>query len=373
MKCQYCNYEIPNDSVFCPECGKEQSISEAVQAFCPECGTPLDEGSAFCPECGTPFAAESTPQNTTFSDMNFGHPGYTSPDNNNFSSSDFGSNNSSSNFDGETICSGSTPPSQKNSPVNMIKYKGPIGIAVLIGSAILIIALIASAVIFSKKSDSDASIADDAANVPQDVLEETAVVSEDVDLSEVDFNLLEEDQLFLEGLIKKTESGDCVLRWDNELTFYGEDFDGIKILLENARNAYIDISSLPDGMLDSIKSNQVVSIDGQLYFDNETLYITPFEILNEDGKDLITAFEEENTFEKEKKDDKKIQALPHHVVLYLLNQSFSNQLQIKVKYQSKNKLNEVYGFVSEFIKNQVRVKSTDKIYLISIEQIINIS
>ncbi|TKD78885.1 hypothetical protein E6O52_02170, partial [Lactococcus lactis] len=75
----------------------------------------------------------------------------------------------------------------------------------------------------------------------------------------------------------------------------------------------------------------------------------------------------------EKKDDKKIQALPHHVVLYLLNQSFSNQLQIKVKYQSKDKLNEVYGFVSEFINNQVRVKSTDKIYLISIEQIINIS
>ena len=83
--------------------------------------------------------------------------------------------------------------------------------------------------------------------------------------------------------------------------------------------------------------------------------------------------EAQNTFEKEKKDDKKIQDLPHHVVLYLLNQSFSNQLQIKVKYQSKNKLNEVYGFVSEFINNQVRVKSTDKIYLISIEQIINIS
>ena len=71
--------------------------------------------------------------------------------------------------------------------------------------------------------------------------------------------------------------------------------------------------------------------------------------------------EAQNTFEKEKKDDKKIQALPHHVVLYLLNQSFSNQLQIKVKYQSKDKLNEVYGFVSEFINNQVRIKSTDKI------------
>lgn len=83
--------------------------------------------------------------------------------------------------------------------------------------------------------------------------------------------------------------------------------------------------------------------------------------------------EVQNNFEKEKKEDKVIQALPHHLVLHILNQSFSNQVQIKVKYQSKNKFNEVYGFVSEFINNKVRIKSTDKIYLISIEQIINIS
>ncbi|WP_259747218.1 hypothetical protein [Lactococcus lactis] len=83
--------------------------------------------------------------------------------------------------------------------------------------------------------------------------------------------------------------------------------------------------------------------------------------------------EAQNTFEKEKKEDKVIQTLPHHLVLHLLNQSFSNQAQIKVKYQSKDKLTEIYGFVSEFINNQVRIKSTDKIYLISIEQIINIS
>lgn len=76
---------------------------------------------------------------------------------------------------------------------------------------------------------------------------------------------------------------------------------------------------------------------------------------------------------KKKKDDKVIQALPHHLILHLLNQSFSNQVQIKVKYQAKDKLTEVYGFVSEFINNQVRIKSTDKIYLISIEQIIDIN
>ena len=38
-----------------------------------------------------------------------------------------------------------------------------------------------------------------------------------------------------------------------------------------------------------------------------------------------------------------------------------------------HELTEIYGFVSEFINNQVRIKSTDKIHLISIEKIINIS
>lgn len=74
-----------------------------------------------------------------------------------------------------------------------------------------------------------------------------------------------------------------------------------------------------------------------------------------------------------KKNDKVIQSFPHHLVFHIINQSFSNQMQIKVKYQFKDKLAEVYGFVSEFINNQVRIKSTDKIYLISIELIIDIS
>lgn len=43
----------------------------------------------------------------------------------------------------------------------------------------------------------------------------------------------------------------------------------------------------------------------------------------------------QNTFEKEKKEDKVIQTLPHHLVLHLLNQSFSNQVQIKLNINQK--------------------------------------
>ena len=83
--------------------------------------------------------------------------------------------------------------------------------------------------------------------------------------------------------------------------------------------------------------------------------------------------EAQNTFEKEQKKDEVIQPLSPRAVLHLLNQSFTNQVQIKVTYLTKNTLQVVYGFVSEFINSQVRIKSTDKIYLISIDQIIKIS
>ncbi|MEY8515303.1 hypothetical protein [Lactococcus taiwanensis] len=79
------------------------------------------------------------------------------------------------------------------------------------------------------------------------------------------------------------------------------------------------------------------------------------------------------TFEKERIKDEMIQPLYPRAVLHVLNQSFTNQVQIKVTYQTKNTLQVIYGFVSEFINNQVRIKSTDKIYLISIDQIIKIS
>ena len=72
-----------------------------------------------------------------------------------------------------------------------------------------------------------------------------------------------------------------------EYTFYGEDFYGEKVLLEDARNVYIDQSVLPEGMLDSIKSNQTIEIEGQFYFDNDKLYITPFVIWDEYGENLI--------------------------------------------------------------------------------------
>lgn len=142
-------------------------------------------------------------------------------------------------------------------------------------------------------------------SITQKTTIEATEPEEDDILSDVDFDLLNEDILILEGLIKKTESGEAVLQLNSEYTFYGEDFDGTEILLEDARNAYIDGSALPDGMLDDIRPNQAVTIDGQLYFDNEKLYITPFTILDESGDDLIEAFVEKQDEANQKQTETK--------------------------------------------------------------------
>jgi Ni,Fe-hydrogenase maturation factor len=82
--------------------------------------------------------------------------------------------------------------------------------------------------------------------------------------------------------------------------------------------------------------------------------------------------EAQNHFEDKQKKDKVIHTLSPHQILHLLNQSYLNQVQVKISYHSKEQVSEIYGFVSEFINNQVRIKSTDSTHLISVEQIINI-
>lgn len=54
-ECTECGASIPENSKFCPECGKKQGLT------CPKCGASLKKGAKFCSECGEPLTkAEKT-------------------------------------------------------------------------------------------------------------------------------------------------------------------------------------------------------------------------------------------------------------------------------------------------------------------------
>lgn len=66
MNCSKCNALIPDDSVFCPECGaKAEPVwtapsEPAAQVFCPNCGAAMAAGDSFCENCGA--RVEAAPQ-----------------------------------------------------------------------------------------------------------------------------------------------------------------------------------------------------------------------------------------------------------------------------------------------------------------------
>lgn len=46
-RCGYCGKPIDDDSVYCPFCGKSQSV------FCSKCGNKIESDSSYCPFCGS--------------------------------------------------------------------------------------------------------------------------------------------------------------------------------------------------------------------------------------------------------------------------------------------------------------------------------
>ena len=58
MRCPKCQFENPEDSKFCFECGHKLELA------CPQCGKVNQPGSKFCNECGHNLAlsSESSPK-----------------------------------------------------------------------------------------------------------------------------------------------------------------------------------------------------------------------------------------------------------------------------------------------------------------------
>lgn len=259
MKCQFCGTEISEDAAFCPECGKKQETPAMSTAFCPKCGNQLEEGCDFCPKCGArikePDAGKIKEQHTA------------SP----------------------------APPAPKNP-----KGKGHIVILVFLLAAIVIVAL----VVFAVRSFLLPDRMDTSETVNSTLIDEAEendnedTDNEEIDLSEVDYNLLENTELSLDGIVKTAKNGGKVLQWKEELTFYGPNESGQRILMEDTTTAYIEGSVLPPGFLDKISANKQISMKGNLYFSDNNLYISPVSVYDTSGKDMVAEYIENQAREE---------------------------------------------------------------------------
>lgn len=251
MRCQYCGRIIPDDSAFCPECGQRQeelsfhaessfdSTQESKPEVCPVCGTVMEEGTLFCPECGTPYARSEQQSGTRFEDTEE-MPYISSPEDSEEllkvrDEEEFEEFGSQRDGRGDMGNQGNVPDMRQSldESYGKKKSKAPIIIGVVIGGIVLVAIVIAVLFFVLKKEDPKPS----SDSVNTDITEP----SENEILNDVDYNLLDEDELFFEGFIKKTENGDYVLRLEEEYTFTEKIFT-VKKFCWKMRETYISIN-----------------------------------------------------------------------------------------------------------------------------------
>lgn len=333
MKCYYCNAEIPDDAEYCPECGQPVVFAKEnySQRVCQRCGAPLKDDDVFCGECGEKVTMQDTAQ--PYEEQFYGSQD-TAPqfyDEQSYQSYDT-QNNASYGYEEQYPYGNSQ--SQKKSSAKIVI---PIIAAVVVIAALVGAVFAFKTLVLDKKTDK---------KPPQisETEDETEVISEE----EVDFDLTEDDELILEGLVKTTQQEDKVLRWEDEFSFYGVDFAGDKVLIENVRNAYIDDGSLPEGMLEDIRSNETVVIEGEVFIDGDRVYITPDYIYDEDGNDMVAAYEEkvekaekkeeEAKEEKEKEEKKESEYILADSASRVLSESDIAHLSLKEVNYAKNEI-----------------------------------
>lgn len=252
MRCQYCGSEIPEDSVFCPECGRKRQGA----ALCPECGEPIEEGALFCAECGAQLGGTQT--QTAYEMPPLEEPAA---------------------WEDDSFTGTGDPVISQKKPVK--KERNMIVIIVLAAVVLAALALAVRFFVLDKEKDSSGQD-----QITTDEADEAEDTGEEADVETADYNLLDQDELMMEGLIKIAGNDAHVLQWDQEMSFYGMNEKSEKILLEDATTAVIDEEDLPEGIFDSISANTSVKVEGRLYLMDTVLYIEPYEIYV-DGTELI--------------------------------------------------------------------------------------
>lgn len=295
MRCQFCGSEIPEDSAFCPECGKEQpprttvNDTQEMPKFCENCGAPIEPGAVFCAGCGSRVGAAPGQQGGTGSQAGAGWQGvpYNGPGNGEYAQPPRPPYGPEDYDDGDY---GEDP--FPDEPENTGKKKNiPLIIAIVVICIVLIagIGIAVKLLVFDKNDKNGDGDGRSSAITRED--EEDSAEDEEEAQPDADYDLTEDSWQTLTGEIDES-GGEKYLSLDRSSSFYGQDdMADEEVLVEDVDRVMIDDSFLPDGMLDDALY-EAVSMSGEVRISDGELSITVETVEDESGDDMIAAYEE---------------------------------------------------------------------------------
>lgn len=332
MKCQYCNAEIADGSIFCTACGKKlpekepekQETKQITPMFCTACGSKLKEGALFCTQCGAkvkgipdaqaetskpasdkqetqvetkaqePKAAKKQPETKAQEEK-------VSEKQAEAKGQEKQASEKQSEAKAQKSEKTEKPAVEKKSSAGKIA-----GIVILI---LLLLFLLGVGIWIGvkgmdsgkgktrvekeveeyddlEKDDEKEDDNEDEKNDEKDA-EQKEEDSEETEEKEVDFDLSKQSSITLTGTLRFALSGYYVLQWKDEISIAGFG----DVLIEGVKSTRLDEELLPVGLLDSIESGTEIMVTGDAVIQDDNLIVKPDEVRNMKGKDLIAEYE----------------------------------------------------------------------------------
>lgn len=184
-----------------------------------------------------------------------------------------------------------------------------------------------------------------------------------VDLSEIDINAVEDSSCSLKGMVQKKKNGSYVLKWKEGLTIYGLDIDDEKVLAREVDYIYIDDEDLESGILDDIPTNSAITISGDIYFDDDSIFLKADSLKDEEGNPIEKRKKEEKEEKKEKEEKPQPTADNSYIIsnsdTVVLTRNDVSKLSLREINYAKNEIYARHGrlFQSRELQNYFNGKS----------------
>lgn len=257
------------------ETEKAEQSSRIKHSFCMRCGKQLGEGSKFCNACGTQVKKLPT-SNTLIDNTKHRAPTQileTSP---------------------QSLSDSSTKPTPKASGNKVLVIVLIVLLLVFFVALIFVGGQILQSktqpstqigIFVEQRTEQSSEITNQSSEEQETVIEQQKTTTE-----ELTYDLDKNNQISLQGVVYR-KGTKWIVQWEQAASVGKTNDDGKMVSVDNVTDAVIDIAELPQNMMDTIPSNQTLTISGTAMITGGRLIITPSEIFDVWGKELISSYE----------------------------------------------------------------------------------